>query len=64
MDGSPPGSSVHGIVQIKILEWVAIPFSRRSSQPHRRTAQEPSLVFLPIESHGQRSLEGYILEGR
>ena len=25
MDGSPPGSSVHGILQARILEWVAIP---------------------------------------
>ena len=32
MDGSPPGSSVHGIFQARILEWVAIPFSRGSSQ--------------------------------
>ena len=28
---SPPGSSVHGILQARILEWVAIPFSRGSS---------------------------------
>ena len=27
MDGSLPGSSVHGILQARILEWVAIPFS-------------------------------------
>jgi len=33
MDCSPPGSSVHGILQARILEWVAIPFSRASSQP-------------------------------
>ena len=32
MDCGPPGSSVHGILQAKILEWVAISFSRRSSQ--------------------------------
>ena len=31
-DCSPPGSSVHGTFQPRILEWVAIPFSRRSSQ--------------------------------
>ena len=29
MDYNPPGSSVHGILQAGILEWVAIPFSRR-----------------------------------
>ena len=34
---SPPGSSVHGILQARILERVAIPFSRRSSQPRDRT---------------------------
>ena len=33
MDCSPPGSSVHGILQARILEWVSISFSRRSSQP-------------------------------
>ena len=37
MDCSPPGSSVHGILQARILEWVAIPFSRESSQPRDRT---------------------------
>ena len=37
MDCSPPGSSVHGILQAKILEWVAIPFSRGSSQSRYRT---------------------------
>ena len=33
MDCSPPGSSVHGISQVRILEWVAISFSRESSRP-------------------------------
>ena len=33
MDCSPPGSSVHGILWARILEWVAIPFSRGSSWP-------------------------------
>ena len=32
-DCSPPGSSIHGILQARILEWVAISFSRGSSQP-------------------------------
>ena len=30
---SPPDSSVYGILQARILEWVAIPFSRVSFQP-------------------------------
>ena len=33
MDCSLPGSSVHGIFQARVLEWVAISFSRESSQP-------------------------------
>ena len=37
MDCSPPGSSVHGILQARILEWVAISFSRRSSGPRDQT---------------------------
>ena len=37
MDCSPPGSSVHGILQARILEWVAISSSRGSSQPRDQT---------------------------
>ena len=37
MDCSLPGSSVHGIFQARILEWVAISFSRRSSWPRNWT---------------------------
>ena len=37
MDCSLPGSSIHGILQARILEWVAISFSRASSQPRDRT---------------------------
>ena len=33
MDCSPPGFSVHGILQAKILEWVAMPSSKGSSRP-------------------------------
>ena len=37
MDCSPPVFFVHGILQARILEWVAIPFSRGSSQPRDQT---------------------------
>ena len=37
MDCSLPGSSVHGIFQARILEWVAISFSRESSRPRDQT---------------------------
>ena len=37
MDGSPPGSSVHGILQARILEWVAISFFKGPSRHRDRT---------------------------
>ena len=49
MDCSLPGSSVHRILQARILEWVAIPFSRDLPNPwmeHRSpTLQADSLLF-------------------
>ena len=36
MDCSQPGFSVHGILQARILEWIAIPFSRGTSPPRDR----------------------------
>ena len=51
MDCSPPGSSVLGNLQAKILEWVAIPFSRGSSQQGSNLVllhwQEVSLPSVP-----------------
>ena len=41
MDCSLPGSSVHGILQARILEWVAMPSSRGSSQPRDQTQVPP-----------------------
>ena len=37
MNCSLPGSSVHGILQARVLEWVAMPFSRGSSRPRGQT---------------------------
>ena len=51
MGYSLPGSSVHGILQTRILEWVAILFSRESSEPRDQTGypalQEDSLPSEP-----------------
>ena len=58
MDCSPPGSSVHGILQAKILEWVAISFSRRSLQPRDRTQVSCIAGRLDHLSH-QRSPKVY-----
>ena len=52
LDCSQPGSSVHGILQARILEWVAISSSRGSSPPSDRTCIScpPALAggFLPL----------------
>ena len=37
MDCRPPGSSIHGIFQARILEWIVTSFSRGSSQPRDQT---------------------------
>ena len=52
MDCSPPGSSVRGILQAKILEWVAMPFSKVSSWPAR---------FLSYDSAYQSQLYMHLL---
>ena len=56
MDYSPPGSSVHGILQARIQEWVAIPSSRGSSnlgiEPWSPALQADSL--LSESHHSQR----------
>ena len=55
VDCSPPGSSVHGILQAGILEWVTISFSRGSSRP-RIEPRSPSLQAdaLTSESPGNQ----------
>ena len=50
MDYSPPGSSVHGVLQARILEWVAISFSRRSSRPICKLASWICLGLLSAQS--------------
>ena len=52
----PPGSSVHGISQVRILEWVAIPFSRGSPRPRDRiqiSCIAGSFFFLPFDIPGK-----------
>ena len=50
MDCSSPGSSVYVIFQIRTLEWVAISFSRRSSQPRDQTRVSRRFFELPRQS--------------
>ena len=60
MDCSPPGSSVHGISQARIHEWVAISFSRRSSQPRDRPHDSCiGRQSLTAEPPGKATMEYY-----
>ena len=79
VDCSPSGSSVQGILQVRILEWVAISSSRGSCAPRNWTCvscigrlilknsnskeTEAHSSTLSGKSHGQRSLAGYSLWG-
>ena len=46
MDHSPPGSSVHDILQARIPEWIAMPSSRESSDPNLSSRIEPETLSL------------------
>ena len=46
-DCSPPGSSVHGILQARILEWVTLPSSRGSSNPSKPLGKLEVLSRVP-----------------
>ena len=56
-----PDSTVHGISQARILDWVAVPFSRGSSQPRDWTEPESATLqadSLPAEPQGKpKSIE-------
>ena len=64
MDCSPPGSSLHGILQARLLQWVAMPFFRGSSRPWdqtrvscigRRVLYHLSHHFLPLAGRQRNS---------
>ena len=66
MDCSPPSSSVHGILQARILEWVAMPSSRGPSQPGDRTQVSYTYLHwqvdsLPLAPFGKPQTQEYML---
>ena len=73
MDYRPPGSSVHAILQARILEWAAVPSSRGSSGPRGQTCVSyPSCLgrgfFIPITIREAQDidlnrLQSYLLSG-
>ena len=62
MDGSPPGSDVHGISQARILEWVAIPSPGDLPDPGFKPAS-PALAssFFTTERPGKPQKNTYII---
>ena len=48
IDGSPPGSSIPGILQARILEWVALPFSNACM--HAKSLQSCLTLYDPMDS--------------
>ena len=65
MGCSPPGSSVHGILHARILEWVAMPSSRGSSDPETEpmSPASPALAggfFLPLSHRGNSEVKIYV----
>ena len=59
MDGSPPGPSVHGIIQARTLEWVSIVFSRGNLHDPGIEPGSPALQadYLPSEPLGEPNSE-------
>ena len=62
IDGSPPGSSVTGILQARILEWVAISFSNACM--HAKSLQSCPTLCDPMDSSPPRSSVYRILQAR
>ena len=56
MDCNLPGSSVHGIFKARVLEWVAISFSREASQPRDET-QVSHIVDRPFTVWATREVQ-------
>ena len=77
MDCSPRGSSIHGIFPARILEWVAMPSSRESSQPRNQThmpcvscisgrffTTEPPFLYNVFTPGGSQTLNGQAVGGQ
>ena len=53
MDCSPPASSAHGILQARMLGWVAMPSSRGFSEPESPVAPALQADSLPLNNQGK-----------
>ena len=57
VDCSPPGSAVHGILQARILEWIAIPISSGSQRRNQTPVSCTADSFLPLSHQGSSLAE-------
>ena len=64
MDCSPPGSSVHGIAQARVLEWVAIAFSIYSAAAAAKSLESCPTLYDPIDGSPPGSPDPGILQAR
>ena len=64
VDCSPPVSSVHGISQARILDWVVIFFSRGSSQPREIERGSPALQADSLPSEPPGKIDDVIYHGK
>ena len=63
MDCSPPGSSIHGIFQARILEWDAIAFSFMLKKPINLVLLLCIVIYKKIESIAKRMKMSWFLNG-
>ena len=61
MDSSPPGSSVHGILKARILEWVAISFSKETPRTVKFIETESRIVA--VRGRGMGKTGSFCLMG-
>ena len=61
MDCSPPGSSVHGVLQARILEWIAIPFSNTICEGQKKQTSKGSSMPLLFGPEGEAITQGGLL---
>ena len=63
MECIPPGSSVHGIFQARILEWIAISFSKRSSRPRDHTRISGGSVVKNLPAYAKDTGDASLIPG-
>ena len=64
MDCSPPGPSIHGVLQARVLEWVAISFSKRNYRKKESEVAQSCLTLQPHRLQPTRPLHPWNFPGK